>query len=278
MTSHDYVRTENFEKLDPMTSPTDDRATAAADALSAWHRARTAFVTSDLGNLALVLTHWGNPDEAPVDEATARAAYAAQVAGEPGTENVAERIIFTRLERENIDDGRTEHGYRIWDPASPANAAFQEILAYDFNPDWVIPARFEYVATDRALPFEHIRDAGRSRDLAVTGDIVFTVDGTEMRLAAFTAPENKLQLVFGDPTNGRISYGAGRFLYVANPAPEGAAPGESFDVTLDFNRAFVPPCGFSSQMNCPLPPASNRFSIPVTAGEQRVSWADGFSL
>lgn len=238
---------------------------APAAELAAWHRARTAFVTSERGNLALLLTRWGGAGEDPVEESVARA---------EGPEGAG----FSRLRRVSIEDGRTEHGYRLWDLDSPANRAFREILSYDYNPAWVIPAVFEYVAEDRAIPFEHIRDAGRTRDLPVTGDLVFTLDGVEYRLAAFEAGEN-LQLVFGDTTNGTETYGAGRFLYVPHPAPAGgAAAGTRFPVTLDFNRAFVPPCGFSSQMNCPLPPASNRFARPVEAGEKRVSWADGFSL
>jgi hypothetical protein len=45
---------------------------------------------------------------------------------------------------------------------------------------------------------------------------------------------------------------------------------DSDRVILDFNRAFVPPCGFSDQYNCPLAPRNNRFPVPVTAGEKRV--------
>ena len=56
------------------------------------------------------------------------------------------------------------------------------------------------------------------------------------------------------------------------------APGDSIPVTVDFNRATVPPCGFSSQMNCPLPPLQNRLPFPVRAGEKVVRYADGFSL
>ncbi len=78
--------------------------------------------------------------------------------------------------------------------------------------------------------------------------------------------------MFGDPTNGRTddtgTYGAGRFLFVQRS--DGGALGEPGSVILDFNRAFVPPCGFSGEYNCPLPPAQNRFAEPVTAGEKRV--------
>ena len=45
-----------------------------------------------------------------------------------------------------------------------------------------------------------------------------------------------------------------------------------------FNLATVPPCGFSNQMNCPLPPLQNRLPFPLRAGEKRVRYAEGFTL
>ena len=89
-------------------------------------------------------------------------------------------------------------------------------------------------------------------------------------LAAFD-DGGTLLLVFGDETNGAETYGSGRFLFVQLRDDEGS-------VVLDFNRAFVPPCGFSAQYNCPLPPASNRFPLPIRAGEKNVVFRDGFDI
>ena len=43
-----------------------------------------------------------------------------------------------------------------------------------------------------------------------------------------------------------------------------------FAITLDFNRAYLPPCAFNYNFNCPMPPAENRFSFKVEAGEKNV--------
>ncbi|RLP76569.1 DUF1684 domain-containing protein [Mycetocola tolaasinivorans] len=237
----------------------------AAAALEGWHRARTAYVTGTHGPLSLVFTHWGVAGEDAVAEETARADW-------------PEHVIFSRLQRDNIDTGELEHGYRIWDTRSPAQQAFQGIGSYGYNPEWVIDAEFEYVDESRFMPFEHLRDAGATRGLPVSGDIVFTLNGVEHRLAAFDAGE-QLQLVFADATSGSESYASGRFLFVPRPAVSAdQTPGTRFPLTLDFNHAVVPPCGFSNQMNCPLPPASNRFTEAINAGEKKVIWADGFSL
>jgi uncharacterized protein (DUF1684 family) len=39
---------------------------------------------------------------------------------------------------------------------------------------------------------------------------------------------------------------------------------------LDFNKAFNPPCAFSTFATCPLPPKQNVLPFAVTAGEKRV--------
>ena len=129
---------------------------------------------------------------------------------------------------------------------------------------------FTPVSGDRRVSFEHIRDNGGTRELVVPGDIHFELDGREYDLAAFD-DGGTLLLVFGDETNGAETYGSGRFLFVELRDDEGT-------VVLDFNRAFVPPCGFSAQYNCPLPPASNRFPLPIRAGEKNVVFRDGFDI
>jgi uncharacterized protein (DUF1684 family) len=60
--------------------------------------------------------------------------------------------------------------------------------------------------------------------------------------------------------------------------PDGTGFGDAGPVSLDFNRAFVPPCGFSVQYNCPLPPAQNRFGVAIEAGERQVVFSDGFDI
>ncbi|HXR43455.1 MAG TPA: DUF1684 domain-containing protein, partial [Pseudolysinimonas sp.] len=79
-----------------------------------------------------------------------------------------------------------------------------------------------------------------------------------------------LQIVFADATSGESTYSVGRFLFVA-PNPDGT-------ITLDFNRAILPPCAFSYAFNCPLPPKQNRFPVAVTAGEKNVLAKDGTLL
>ena len=251
-----------------MTSPTTTSPRADAQAaFDEWRSARHAAVTSATGNLSLVETRWL---PATVD---------ADAAFKSATAEASPTVTITRLTRQNLDTGEPEHGLRFWDAASPAIAAFDSLTAFEYNPDWVIEAQFTPVSGERTIPFEHIRDNGGSRELVVPGDITFTRDGVEYTLSAFD-DDGTLLLVFGDATNrlegDTSTYASGRFLFVHRA--DGAGFGDAGPVTLDFNRAFVPPCGFSVQYNCPMPPAQNRFAQSVEAGERNVVFADGFDI
>jgi hypothetical protein len=229
---------------------------AARAGWDAWRAARLAAVVAPTGNLALVETRWLSPGEnQSPDEA---------LAGAPAS------VTATTLQRLDIDTGEPERGIRLWDADSPAIRHFVTIDAYPFNPDWVIEAGYSPLPGTHKVPFEHLRDNGGTRDLAVPGEISFTLDGTDHVLHAFD-DEGTLLLVFGDPTNGRETYGSGRFLKVPHEAG-------SDRVVLDFNRAYVPPCGFSAHYNCPLPPRQNRFGVPVHAGEKQPVFRDGYHL
>lgn len=219
-----------------------------------WQAERRAAVTSATGNLALIETRWTG--ERPDLDAEQRTA--------------ADTVTVTPIERTNIETGAAEHGLRVWDADAPAIRAFDRIDTYEYDPAWVLEGHFTPVAGDRRVSFEHIRDNGGTRDLVVPGDIRLELDGREHNLAAFD-DGGTLLLVFGDQTNGSETYGSGRFLFVELRDDEGS-------VVLDFNRAFVPPCGFSAQYNCPLPPASNRFPLPIRAGEKNVVFRDGFDI
>jgi len=212
-------------------------------------------VAGPTGNLALIETRWLQPG----DETTARDA----VEGLPAT------VTATELTRRDLDTGEPQRGIRLWDAHSPAIRAYETITAFPFDPEWVIEATFTPVSDDRTIPFEHLRDNGATRELVVPGDITFTRDGVEHTLSAFD-DDGTLLLVFGDATNGAEgpegTYASGRFLFVEHDGDR---------AVLDFNRAFVPPCGFSDQYNCPLPPRNNRFDFAVTAGEKNVVFRDG---
>jgi uncharacterized protein len=225
------------------------------DSWDSWREARRRMLTAPGGPLTLVMTEW-LPDGAVPDLDAVRATV-------PATATV------TELGRLDADTGAPEHGYRVWDADAPAVHAFAGIATFPYDPAWVLPATFTPVDADRTIPYEHLRDAvGTTRGLPVPGDIAVTIGGESYTLAGF-ADGDALIVVFADATNRSEdpelrTYPTGRFVRVRL---DGDGPQ---DIELDLNRAYIPPCGFSDWFNCPLPPASNRIRVPVTAGERSV--------
>ncbi|MGO4300165.1 DUF1684 domain-containing protein [Leifsonia sp. RAF41] len=269
----------------------DDANRTDPDAVLARYRARREqAVTAPQGNLALVNTQWitGDPEsEQPIWGVPGL--WSPLPKGESGlkvTASAADNIVVddvlvdgSAIVRGKNDpnpsairfsDTQTgfviasedgDYALRVWDANSEAIQEFGSIDAFPFNRDWIITASFSPIEGGKTIGFEHLKDDGATRDMVIPGEITFTKDGVDYNLAAFKAGR-ALQLVFADTTNGDNTYSVGRFLFVV--------PNEDGTVTLDFNLAVLPPCAFSYNFNCPLPPAQNRFAVPIEAGEKNV--------
>jgi uncharacterized protein (DUF1684 family) len=149
-------------------------------------------------------------------------------------------------------------GVRIKDKESPERAAFKGIDTFPLSPDWRVVARFEPYK-DKKIAIANI--VGQVEDNPSPGAVVFDWKGKTYRLDALGDTESGLFLVFGDTTNGKQTYGAGRFLDT-DPPKDGK-------VVVDFNTAYNPPCAFTAFATCPLPPAQNKLPIAVEAGEKK---------
>jgi uncharacterized protein len=168
-----------------------------------------------------------------------------------------------------IANGDGGYALRVWDSNSEGIQEFGSIDAFDYNSDWVITATWSENPAGTTMGFEHLKDNGKTKEEVIPGSITFEKDGEHYDLAAFKAGR-ALQLVFADATSGDSTYSVGRFLFVA-PNPDGT-------ITLDFNRAVLPPCAFSYAFNCPMPPKQNRFAVAIEAGEKNVLKKDGSLL
>ena len=77
-----------------------------------------------------------------------------------------------------------------------------------------------------------------------------------------------LFLPFRDSTNGRETYGAGRYLLDTAKSADLGPGGATGSLILDFNFAFHPSCAFDPKWSCPLAPPENRLDLRVEAGER----------
>lgn len=146
---------------------------------------------------------------------------------------------------------------RVRDPDAPTRTGFSGLQYFPVDPGWRIEARFEPHPPGRTI--EIVNVLGALEPMANPGRVVFERDGREHALEAVDEGDGRLFLIFADRTNGRQTYGPGRFVYA--PAPVDGR------TVVDFNRAYNPPCAFNAYSTCPLPPPENRLDLAVEAGE-----------
>lgn len=128
------------------------------------------------------------------------------------------------------------------------------------------PVDASFRVTGRLLPhtparaLQVINSVGLIEAISNPGRVEFDLHGQTLSLEAFAANERELWFVFKDRTSGQSTYGAGRFLY-APLAEDGA-------VSLDFNKAYHPPCAFTPYATCPRPPRENVLPVEIPVGER----------
>jgi len=150
-------------------------------------------------------------------------------------------------------------GIRMKDPESAARREFRGIDYYPPKPDMRIVAR--WVPEPRKIPIANV--LGQTEPSECPGYAVFRFAGKEHRMyPILEEPDAKsLFFIFRDTTSGKQTYGAGRFLDTDLP--------KDGKVTLDFNKAYNPPCVFTDYATCPLPPKENHLSVAIEAGEKK---------
>ncbi len=260
---------------------TDQQLSTTENSHADFQARRLEAVTAPTGDLALVNTQWitGDPgagqpiwgvtgiwSPAPGGEPglvlTATADDNILLDGQPVTGVVLLEAGSTRLRFSPAVTGTIQAGdgaqagdyaLQIWDAQSPANRDFGMIETFPENADWLLPAVFE--------PGE--------------GEIVFSHANETVRLRA-QEEDGIVTVLFGDTTNGETTYSVGRYLSVTLPAQ--TIDASSQQLSLDFNRAWLPSCAFSYNFPCPLVPGANRLSFKVEAGERNVLAASGEPL
>lgn len=156
-------------------------------------------------------------------------------------------------------------------PAEERRGGFAGLRYFDPDPAYRVQAEL--------IPFEEPEVAilgstkGDLREQLRFGELRFTLAGEPCRLTAFKDADDpdagEIFVPFRDATTGKETYGAGRYLETEDSAPDHGH--EPRTVTLDFNLAYSPWCAYNVAYSCTLPPAENKLSVAVRAGEQTYS-------
>lgn len=145
---------------------------------------------------------------------------------------------------------------------------FEYLRFYEPNEKFKVACKF--VATKRGKPFDIPTSSGQTATYTKFGELKFEIDGKAYKLAVYQSlrlrnlPQYRdyLFIPFKDLTNGKESYGGGRYLDLRMKEIEGDK------IYLDFNKAYNPYCAFSVGYSCPIPPKENHLKVAIEAGEK----------
>lgn len=139
-----------------------------------------------------------------------------------------------------------------------------------FEPDtqYRLTAKFKIISSPDTVYFATTTD--RKPMYIQYAQVFFSIQGKSYSLYAYTSPEvsqiagmeKYLFIPFSDATNGKETYGGGRYLDAEIPE------GES--MVLDFNYAYNPYCHYNHSYSCPKIPEANRLNIEIRAGEKKL--------
>jgi uncharacterized protein (DUF1684 family) len=155
---------------------------------------------------------------------------------------------------------RESYGLRIKDSHAKTLLNFEGVENFPISESWCIEGQFRLA--EEGASIEIVNVLGQVSESPVFGTFEFSKDGKNYSLSALgTKDSENLWFIFSDRTSGHGTYGAGRFLYSDGMPADGR-------LTVDFNKAYNPPCAFNPWSTCPLPPQKNRMDLLVLAGEK----------
>jgi uncharacterized protein (DUF1684 family) len=154
-----------------------------------------------------------------------------------------------------------EQAVRVRDAQSSVRTDFSGIDMYPISLEWRLSGRFRWRDPPDTIDVPNFM--GGVNRVPSPASVSFEVNGRRRSLDLWKDaddPDNFFT-AFADETNGRGTYGGGRFLWID-------APDEQGRTVVDFNASYNPPCVFTPYATCPLPPRQNRLPVEVPAGER----------
>jgi len=172
------------------------------------------------------------------------------VSGEPTVFKI-DSFLFYVIER-------GKPALRTKDSTAATLKNFTGIDYFPVSEDYRVSA--EFIGYDPVKEIEIINVLGLISKETSLGKLSFDINGKNFKLDVMDA-DDEYYIIFADKTSGRTTYGPGRFLYVPKPKQGNVT-------TIDFNKAYNPPCAFTDYSTCPLPPPQNRIPVYIKAGEK----------
>jgi len=144
---------------------------------------------------------------------------------------------------------------------------FEGLGYYPPDPDFRFELNLHEHKEKKILKIEDTK--GNEREFFRWGEFRFKVGDNECSLQAYKGDlqEDRLFVPFRDKTNGKETYGAGRYIDLDNEE-DYTKDGKWI---LDFNKAYNPWCPYSENYACPFIDPENWLKVPILAGEKGYS-------
>jgi uncharacterized protein (DUF1684 family) len=142
--------------------------------------------------------------------------------------------------------------------------AFTGLDFFPINLNYYVEA--EFIRTPNQPPFQMLTTTSKLKTYEKYAEVHFSLDGKDYSLNVYQSHKlreteefkNYLFLPFKDQTNGKESYGGGRYLSLWIPTAD--------SITIDFNKAYNPYCVYNTTYSCPLVPKANWMKAAIPAG------------
>ncbi|MDZ4134598.1 MAG: DUF1684 domain-containing protein, partial [Paracoccaceae bacterium] len=206
---------------------------------------------ADLGVLTLDAT--GQARFVPVGAETGAAPLVFLPVGEAPPRLIIGGLLLEMTEVE------AQYALRVRDLDPGSRQGFAGLRYFPVNPDWRIRADWITLDAPQSVAIGLVN--GVTSTVTLTHKALFFHAGTRVELLPTHLKSGQPMFVIRDLTSRDATYGASRFLY-----GEDVGDGQ---ITLDFNKAFNPPCAFTDLAICPLPPRENILPFRIEAGELR---------
>ena len=143
---------------------------------------------------------------------------------------------------------------------------FKGVKYYPFDPKYVFVGQIERHILHINNPEYYaifLTNKGTSKRYLRYGKFHFKLDGKEYTVEIYKSIlSDALFIPFKDKTNGKESYGGGRYIDAE------ILPG--YKMVLDFNMAYYPSCAYNDKFICVLPPKENTLDFEIRAGERNL--------
>ena len=142
---------------------------------------------------------------------------------------------------------------------------FKEHPFFPIDLNYRVKAKFS--KTENAVTFALPTSSGATKPYREFGKATFSLNGTTYTLRIYQSLDlmqtaryrDHLFLPFRDETNGKETYGGGKYIDLRIP--------KGNEIIIDFNQSYQPYCAYNAyDYSCPIVPEENFLPVKIEAG------------